>query len=153
MDNSDSDGKFGLDHVSILSPIGETMRPKNSTEAPRKGVVDGLSDFTNLLSNTLGSFDSNIHNLQDSYASTLNLIQTMKKQMDQQAEKIKLLEQETEDQRDKIEQALHNVVKIEKSVDSQLSESTKQLHKEMVHQRTTTKMDINTLRGSLSLAS
>jgi septal ring factor EnvC (AmiA/AmiB activator) len=148
MDGSDGEEKFGLDHVSILNPVGETMRPKNSTEAPRKGVVDGLSDFTNLLSNTLGSFDSNIHSLQDSYASTLSLIQSMKIQMDAQATKIKLLEEETEDQRDKIEQALHNVVKIEKNVDSQLSESTKQLHKEMVHQRTTTKMDINSLRGS-----
>lgn len=120
-----------------------------SSSSAMKSMYGGLSDFSSLLTSALGSIDLNINNLHTANLNAVNLIEVTKVQVDSQAISLKNLEIESEQLRVKLEQTVKNLVQIENNVSSQLSDTTKSLHRELMTQRTSNKMDLHALKGNL----
>ena len=116
---------------------------------PLSSLYSGLSDFSSLLTSAIGSIDTNVHTLQSSTDTNQQQIETLKKIVDRYGAKLLDLELEAEAQRSKLENALLNVTDMGRSIDSQLSDATKQLHRELLTQRTATKMDLFSLQGTM----
>ena len=119
-------------------------------KAGRNPLYDGLSDFSELLTKALGSIDSNVDHLKGSQQDTVQMLRELRTRIDVQELKLTNLSAESDAQRSKVEFAMRNITALQKNVDSQLTDVSKQMHKELVSQRSSMKMDINSLKGSVN---
>lgn len=120
-----------------------------TTAPPRSSLFSGLTDFSSLLTSAIGSIDDNVTTLQTSTETNHEQIEALKAIVDRYGVKLQDLEQEADFQRSKLEHALMNVTDMSRSIDSQLSDATKQMHRELLTQRTATKMDLFALQGTM----
>jgi hypothetical protein len=112
-------------------------------------LYGGLSDFSSILTTALGTIDSNVSTLQSSSSNNQEQIDALRAQVERYGIKLQTLEAEAEEQRAKVEMAMLNVTDLGKNIDVQLTETTKQMHRELLTQRTSTKMDLFTLSGNI----
>lgn len=112
-------------------------------------LYGGLNDFSSLLTSALGNIDSNVSTLHNSTTTHNKQIESLKSVVEKYGIKLQNLELEAEAQRSKLEHALLNVSDMEKNIDTQLSDATKQMHRELLTQRTSTKMDLFAMQGTM----
>eukprot|EP01038_Epipyxis_sp_PR26KG_P011228 gene11228-15068_t len=144
----------------LIIPTSELVirdnKPQVMTTAKKSPMDDlqsglsGLTNFSNVLSNTFGTVDKSILELKDALSSAMQLIHTLENQLHEHNSRLKDLEFESSDQRGKVEGALKNVTSMEKSVKNQLTDATLTMQKEILHQRTNTKIDLMALKGNVS---
>ena len=118
--------------------------------AAMQSSFNGLNEFSRMLSTALNTMEANHSSLANSYTTSVVLLNNLKSQIAKQNETIIRLEDESREQREKIEAAVLSVKSLGKNVDDQLTESVKVMHKELVTTRTAAKMDMNHLRGKLT---
>lgn len=112
--------------------------------------LSALTDFSSILSKALGSLDENAGNLRNSLEGVIDHVDQVKNQVNNHDERLRKLELETELQRESVERAMHLAAGLEKGMNNQLTDATKHLHKELVTQRTMTRMDMSNMRGRLT---
>ena len=71
-----------VSRVASVAPVESKAIPPPAM----KGVFGGLNDFSMLLSNTLGGMDTNISSLHQTLTDAMNLISTLKSQLEKQSE-------------------------------------------------------------------
>jgi hypothetical protein len=118
------------------------------TQSVRNGI-GAISTFGSVLNELLDSFDEQLANANKHSSKFAEDMSLFKDELSIHELRIRKLEVESNEQRDVVENAMSQVLGIEKTVDSQLSDATRQLHKELMAQRTMTKMDLSQLRGKL----
>lgn len=119
------------------------------SDSMRTGL-NALGDFSNTLSKALEVIDENSTNLNTAVTETNDKILSLEERLEKQALKIKSLEYETDQQRLVVENAMRLATGLEKNIGSHIDDATRNLHKEIVNQRSMTKMDISALRGKLN---
>jgi hypothetical protein len=122
---------------------------QNVSEALRPGF-SALSDFSSILGKALEAIEFNVVRMEKSMDGTFIKIHTMDESVLNHEKRLKLLESEYEAQRAVTENIMKITAGMEKNIGNQLSDATKNLHKELIIQRTVTKMDISALKGRLS---
>jgi len=114
-----------------------------------KPGLTALSDFSNNLSRALEGIDENVGFLRHSLDDALKKLQLLQDSQNQHDRRLKVVESETNGQRESVENAMKLAASVEKSMGNQLNDATKNLHKEMLNQRTLTKLDLGSLRSKL----
>ena len=113
-------------------------------------MFGGLSSFSELLTSTLNALDTDVHSMHIAHASTVKKVESTVSDVGAHEIRLRNLETETEQLRDKLERTVISSSLIEKQVNQQLSEHTKNIYREMLSQRTSNKIDIHALKSTLS---
>jgi hypothetical protein len=113
-------------------------------------MFGGLSSFSELLTSTLNALDVDVHSMHTAHASTVKKVESTVSDVGAHEIRLRNLETETEQLRDKLERTVISSSLIEKQVNQQLSEHTKNIYREMLSQRTSNKIDIHALKSTLS---
>eukprot|EP01040_Poterioochromonas_malhamensis_P011549 gene11549-12596_t len=121
----------------------------SALEALKPGLT-ALNDFSSILTHAIESIDDNVSKLRGSQDDTFSKLLSLITKVNSHDERIRDLEAEFSGQREVVERAMKIAASLEKNVSHQLDDATRSLHKELVIQRTITKMDISSLRGKLS---
>eukprot|EP00981_Chlorochromonas_danica_P005959 scaffold1243_cov173-Ochromonas_danica.AAC.20 len=109
--------------------------------------LGALTSFSTILSEVLASIDGKIGSFSYTLEGSLEQIKKVSLDLLAQEERLKYLESIANDQKSVVQQALSS---FQHDVEEKLSDATNSIHKEVVSQRTLSKMDINSLRGKLS---
>jgi hypothetical protein len=125
------------------------MSGQNIIEAIAPGL-SALSDFSSILSNALVAIELNVIKTKDALDQTYTKVSLVDEKVTNHDGRLKHLESEYDAQRAVVENIMKITASMEKNIGTQLYDATKNLHKEMMIQRTVTKMDISALRGKLS---
>ena len=150
--NDDVTTETGADTKSPSSVHG----PSNATAVTvpsRSGMsamFGGLSSFSELLTSTLNALDTDVHSMHIAHTSTVKKVESTVSDVGAHEIRLRNLETETEQLRDKLERTVISSSLIEKQVNQQLSEHTKNIYREMLSQRTSNKIDIHALKSTLS---
>lgn len=113
--------------------------------------IGGLAEFGSMLSTTLGSFDKNLAGLKHSSMDSKASIADLKKRVSTLEAQIKFLEDESVDQRSRVETVSQNIFKMNKTVDGQLAEVAQQIQRDISEAMSRPqKVDIHTLTGDIS---
>eukprot|EP01032_Pedospumella_encystans_P031732 gene31732-35821_t len=129
--------------------MSESRSPTAAAAQPVSSLVSGLTSFSSLLTSAIGSIDNNVSNLQTSTLTNHEQIEALKSVVERYGRKLADLELEADLQRDKLENALMNVTDMSRSIDTQLTDATKQMQRQLLTQRTATKMDLFALQGTM----
>eukprot|EP00598_Pedospumella_elongata_P002262 CAMPEP_0184972638 /NCGR_PEP_ID=MMETSP1098-20130426/4593_1 /TAXON_ID=89044 /ORGANISM="Spumella elongata, Strain CCAP 955/1" /LENGTH=1110 /DNA_ID=CAMNT_0027494975 /DNA_START=97 /DNA_END=3429 /DNA_ORIENTATION=- len=129
--------------------MSESRSPTAAAAQPVSSLVSGLTSFSSLLTSAIGSIDNNVSNLQTSTSTNHEQIEALKSVVERYGRKLADLELEADLQRDKLENALMNVTDMSRSIDTQLTDATKQMQRQLLTQRTATKMDLFALQGTM----
>lgn len=109
-----------------------------------------LTNFGSVLSNTIGSLNKNVARMQHTYGKTNESILSLRSLAEKQNKIINKLTVDLAEQRLNTQEAMRSATNIEFAMAKQVANSTETLHKEMLVQRTATKMELNALRSSMA---
>lgn len=118
------------------------------TDSMRSGI-GALNNFGAVLSTLLESFDNSMLQCNENNNKLAKNLEDFRGIVDTHETRLGVLETETAEQRRIVENAMKQMLGIEKNVDVALADATRHLHKEILAQRTMTKMDISQLRGKM----
>jgi hypothetical protein len=102
-----------------------------------------------VLSSLLDNFDEQLVHIHEAHAKSSHEVDSIRSELKTHDTRIQLLENESTAQRKIVETAMTQMLGIEKNVDVALQDATRHMHKEILAQRTMTKMDISQLRGKV----
>ena len=140
--------------TKVPSSVHGTPSHATAVTAPSRSSVSamfgGLSSFSELLTSTLNALDVDVHSMHIAHASTVKKVDSTVSDVGAHEIRLRNLEIETEQLRDKLERTVITSSLIEKQVNQQLSEHTKNMYREMLSQRTTNKIDIHALKSTLN---
>lgn len=122
-----------------MATVAESLKPG----------LTALTDFSSTLTRAFEGIDDNVGFLRQSLDDALRKLQALQVALNQHEHRLKIVESETVGQKENVESAMKLAASVEKTVGTQLNDATKNLHKEMLTQRTLNKMDIGSLRSKL----
>ena len=118
------------------------------TDSVRTGI-GALSNFGSVLSSLLDNFDEQLIHINEANQKSTKEFEEVHSQLKTHDTRLQILENESAAQRKIVETAMTQMLGIEKHVDVALQDASRHMHKEILAQRTLTKMDISQLRGKM----
>lgn len=112
--------------------------------------IQQLSFLSSAISQCLGSMDKNVSKLQTSFTETSAELEELRKLVLKNNELLQSLESDVVDSRTQIESVTRNAAMVEQFVNAQIADAMANMQKELLIQRTGTKMDMSSMRTQLT---